>query len=299
MTSFVKGNNGLEEIGRGKIRNYASVEDVCTAIANGELAKDDLFTTITSEGITEDIEANINWLMSVTPSCASPTNMLVTQDDLSDLDVGALTDRVCTNEQNITALQTTTGNLQTGLNQTTSRVGVNETNISNLQTCTSDLQTNVESRVSNTTYQSDLSDLRSDISDKVDCSDYSSDITALTTCDACLRTDVNSKVATTTYESNCTCTNNRITALESCPGLNCTGTLVATDIANKVNCSDFTTLRTTVTNLGNCAGLDCTGTVKAICNETDNSCWTPSNTGVITMRVPIYTLSGTCLTITY
>jgi len=161
MTSFVKGNSGLERADQAKIRNFVDACAAADALANGELGPNDLFTTVSAEGITEDIEAVINCLVSITPNTASPTNMLVTQAEIGG---GGIMDR-------ITALDTCTSQLRTDVdtldsckadtslvNQLGSRVGVNETNISGLQTS------------------------------KVDCSDYT---------------------------TNCTCTNNRLTALET------------------------------------------------------------------------------------
>lgn len=161
MTSFVKGNSGLERADQAKIRNFVDACAAADALANGELGPNDLFTTVSAEGITEDIEAVINCLVSITPNTASPTNMLVTQADIgggSVMDcIAALNTCTCCLRDDVDALTTNKADVST-VNQLGARVGVNETNITGLQT---------------------------------------------------------SKVSCTDYTTNCTCTNNRLTSLET------------------------------------------------------------------------------------
>lgn len=60
---------------------------------------------------------------------------------------------------------------------------------------------------------------------------------------------------------DCSDYNTAISNLESCPGLQCVGTLVASDIADKASCTDLTSVSNRVTCLESCSGLDCTGTL--------------------------------------
>ena len=108
----------------------------------------------------------------------------------------------------------------------------------------------------------------------------------------------------------------RVTALESCPGLNCTGTVVASDLTSFINASCAGTIADNC--IANHAGVDCTGTVVVsdisdfitmndvtACGYTTcegtvksvNGC-TPDASGDVTITLPTYTLNGDVLTIT-
>ena len=94
------------------------------------------------------------------------------------------------------------------------------------------------------------------LSCKVDCSDYSTAISNLGSCPGLNCTG-------TLVASDLTSINNSISALESCPGLSCTGTLVP---------SDLNTINTCITCLNACSGLNCTGTLVPSDLDTINTC---------------------------
>lgn len=87
--------------------------------------------------------------------------------------------------------------------------------------------------------------LTSCLSCKVDCSDYSTAISNLESCPGinCVGTLV---------ASDLTSINDDISDLKSCPGLSCTGTLVP---------SDLSAINTGIACLNACSGLNCTGTL--------------------------------------
>lgn len=284
MTTFVK-SNGLKEVGRSKIRNYENVDCVWQAICCGDLLPGDLFTTVAAHGITEDITSVICCLVDITPNSASRSNMLVTQRDLAIVsDISALTARVCTNEDNIATNTSNIASNTSTLNQIGARTGVNETNISNLQ---------------------------SDLTTKVTCTDYSTFVTNTNDTLAC-------KVDCIDFTDYVTCTNTFISNQETI------NSDVQTAFTTKVTCTDFTPIVTTVNNLTTCPGLDCTGvvvalnhngsvvnptngiitintckgTVTAICNTTRNTTCNPNANGVISIQIPQFTVSGSVLTIT-
>lgn len=115
---------------------------------------------------------------------------------------------------------------------------------------------------------------------------------------------------------DCSDYNTAISNLESCPGLSCTGTLVASDIADKASCTDLTSVSDRVTCLESCSGLDCTGTLvpsdlTSINNSISNlnTCTTDLGTAVnnlcscpgldcVGTSTATFSLSGTTLTIT-
>lgn len=258
-TTFVKTSTGVQEVGRSRIRNYDSVECVLKAIEDGELRNGDLFTTVAAHGITEDIESVINCLVSITPNTASPSNMLVTQDQLTFIgDVTALQARVCQAEEDIS---TNASNIATNtslVNQLGARVQVTENNLSCKVDCddytqgVAALQTAIGSKADQTSVTTALGL-------KVNCTDFDT-----------LQSDVS---AIDTSVSN---TATRVSNLSNCAGLDCTGTLVAADIAGLT---------------------DCVGTVTAICNSNGTK-HNPDENGLVTVAFPVITVSGTVMTIT-
>lgn len=84
MTTFVKGNTSLEEVGRSKVRNYTTLDAVKAAIRSGELKAGDLFTTICNvESICDDLAFEIYRILSYIPEDTnSDDNTLVNQSML-------------------------------------------------------------------------------------------------------------------------------------------------------------------------------------------------------------------------
>lgn len=207
MQEFIKTPSGLCEVGRGKIRNYANIDAVCCAIQNGELAPMDLFTTVAAEGVTEDIQAVINCLVSITPGCASCTNMLVTQIDLQGATDGIDCVRcrldafeICVNNQKA---------MCSDFNALAARVGVNETNIAALQdgkvSCTDYATFTTNYGTWKTGIDSDVSQLKSDVTSNTNA--------------------ISRRVLCTDYSTAMSSVNTSITNLCSCAGLKCTGTV--------------------------------------------------------------------------
>lgn len=96
---------------------------------------------------------------------------------------------------------------------------------------------------------------------KVDCSDFTTAISNIESCPGINCTG-------TLVQSDLTSINNDISDLKSCPGIDCVGTLVPSDltsinnsISNLDTCT--TNLGTAVNNLCACSGLDCVGTSTA------------------------------------
>lgn len=189
---FVKTATGLQEVGRSKIRNYADAAAVECAIRSGELQEGDLFTTVAVHGITEDIQAVINCLVSITPQNAAPDNMLVTQDQLDSSG--------STTEAAIECVQCQVTDIATDivqkaycndLNALAARVGVNETNISSLTsnkvscsdyaTRVSEVDDALDCKVDCSDYTTRNTDVDDALSCKVECSDYTTCVTALDT----------------------------------------------------------------------------------------------------------------------
>lgn len=276
MQTFIK-SNGLKEIGRSKIRNYDSIACVQAAIDSGELKENDLFTTIAAHGITEDLEAVIHCLVSITPSSASPVNMLVTQDQLSVAsDITALTTRVTNAETNISDNATEIASNTGLINQLGARTGVNETNICNLQDCKFDTAT--FNTFYNGEFTSLVTDYNSQIACRVECCDFTSYQGTIST--ALTNIDTNYQALATRV---CTAEGD-IDNLESCPGLNCVGTLTGVTL-NGTN--------QTVSN-----GVAALKAVTAVCNSLDQTLYPVTNQGVAVIKLPSYSLSGTVLTIT-
>lgn len=284
MKTFIKTADGISAANPSKIRNYPSVECVRAAIASGELQDGDLFTTVAAEGISEDIEAVIQCLVTITPTTASAANMLVTQSQLdSAADVTALTARVCCNEANIAQNAACISCNASLLNQVGSRVGVNETNIAGLQQdkldkCSFNLFYNNE-------YSALVADFTSQIACKVQCCDYEAYQTTLGTCFTNIDTSMSCL-------SNCVGSiESDISDIQSCDGLSCVGTVTSVnDISPDAN--------------GNVTLALCKGTVTALYDTESNCCFTPDSNGVLCVSGlgggnAAYSLSGCTLTIDF
>lgn len=230
MQEFVRTETGLEEAARSKIRNYQNLNCVKEAIANGELKEHDLFTTVCSvEATGDDLASIIYWLCALTPDNASPENQFATQGDLN----GVAGDSVTCADFNT---------YQSDMQDT-------------LDTMQSDIDDAIACKVDCTDYTSKMGDLDTDITNlsnnKVNCSDYSTAISNINI----------TKVTCSDYNSYTSCANTRLNTLEAKPGLNCTGTLVPSDIAGKTDCSYSTGLASRIAILEAKPGLNCTGTI--------------------------------------
>lgn len=279
MNSFIKTASGLVPSTTPKIKTYACSTDVYTAIANGELLEGEEFQVGVVEGIHEDIAADVCYLLSVTPSNASPSNKLATQSDLSNI-TGDLDPRVCTLEENICNKSDIQAALdcKTDCNYSTAlaaRVGVNETNITNLQNC------------------------------KALCCDLEATVGRV----CAIEDTIPSLVDQTTLANyaTITCVCNEIA---SHAGINCTGTLVASDIAGLTSCKGTVTCvgigsgttygpdtngKVTIPayppDLSSCPGISCVGKVTGVC--VNGSEYTPDSSGKVTL--PGYPNLGYCM----
>lgn len=142
---------------------------------------------------------------------------------------------------------------------------------------------------------------------KVDCSDFNTTVSGLNTSISNLESCPGINCTGTLVPSDLSAINTGIACLNACPGLDCTGTLVPSDltsinnsISNLNTCTS--SLGTAVNNLCSCAGLRCTGTLVASDLTSINSdiaalksCPGLKCTGTSTAT---FSLSGTTLTIT-
>lgn len=214
MNTFIKESNGLKQTNDQKIKTYSCGQAVLDAITAGTLTEGDEFQTQVAFGIHEDIVDDVAYLLSVTPGNASPTNQLVTQDDISALDVGALEDRVDTIEGYIPSNTTNANPLVNNLGLTQAHnaimvcVDANTSSINTLDGC--------------------VSDLNSAVACKVECSDFTAHTTAQDTCNTCynsqlssLNTDLSGlhtlvDNCTSAYDSHFTSVDGSITSINSC-----------------------------------------------------------------------------------
>lgn len=214
MNTFIKESTGLKQINDQKIKTYSCGQAVLDAITDGTLNEGDEFQTQVAFGIHEDIVDDVAYLLSVTPGDASPTNQLVTQDDISALDVEALENRVTAIEGYIPTNTTNANPLvnNLGLTQTHNAimlcVDANTSSINTLDGC--------------------VSDLNSAVACKVECSDFTAHTTAQATCNTCYNdqlSSLNTLVSNCTsaydtcigcYDSHFTSVDGSITSINSC-----------------------------------------------------------------------------------
>lgn len=291
MNTFIKETTGLKQINDQKIKTYSCGQAVLDAITAGTLTEGDEFQTNVAFGIHEDIVDDVAYLLSVTPGNASPTNQLVTQDDISALDVGALGDRVTTIEGYIPSNTTNANPLVNNLGLTQAHnaimicVDANTSSINTLNGCVSGLNTAVAC--------------------KVECSDFTSHTTAQDTCNtcynnqlSCLNTDVAAlKVTDTEHTSGIASLNTSLSNLQTLVN-NCTS---AYDTCNNCYNNHFTSVDGSITSINNC-----TSSLRTSLNALDNTAVKCVNgvapvDGNVTITLPAsysMTLSGTDLTIT-
>lgn len=356
---FVKSGASLVDVSSDKIRNFACLEDVRAAIANGELVEGDMFTTICqTTGCTEDIAQELCRIASYIPATTSPTNQLLNHDTVAEIE-GDIDCRVqCCDYNTYTAANDACMNCRVQCCDYNANVtcvnnrltAIENVSIPDLDTCiccAEERLTCLEARadvLENITVDpssglvTTVSDLSADyhscctswnngittLNGKagLDCvgtvtsikqgtSTYSPDANGLVTIQAvdtstfidatCAGTIANDCIALhagvdctgTLVASDLDTINTCITCLKACPGLNCTGTVTG----SKVSCSDFeeccSKWNTCISCLKACAGLDCTGTLtsSALDDYATKSC-------VRTIVNGIFSLSGNTLTIT-
>ncbi len=290
MNTFIKETTGLRQINDQKIKTYSCGQAVLDAITAGTLTEGDEFQTNVAFGIHEDIVDDVAYLLSVTPGNASPTNQLVTQDDISALDIGALEDRIATVEGYIPANTTNANPLVNNLGLTQAHnaimicVDANTSSINTLDGCVSGLNTAVAC--------------------KVECSDFTAHTTAQDTCNtcynsqlSCLNTDVAALKLTDTEHTNCiSAINTDLSGLHTFVN-NCT-----TAYDTCINCYDshFTSVDGSITSINSC-----TSSLQSSFNALDSTAVKCVNgvapvNGNVTITLPAsysMTLSGTDLTI--
>lgn len=249
---YIKLPNGtLQEIDRARVREFASVECVKKAIADGDLQPGDAWATIChTTPITEDIAAEVYRILSYVPETTNSTdNKLLNHCDLTaemeeiakramccdfqayvETAGVAITDRVCCSDYN-----TCVGSMQSAINTLEGKPGLDCVGTVTSITVNGGSYTPASGIVSLPNYPPDLSS----------CVGLSCTGTV---------TSVSVNGASYTPASGVVSLPNYPPDLSSCPGLSCTGTVVA---------SDLTPLSNAISNLGTCPGLSCTGTVVA------------------------------------
>lgn len=260
--TYVKTSNGLQPTDQSKVKNYSCAADVEAAISDSSLKEGEWFSIPAGIGIHEDIVSDVQRLLSYTPTNASATNQFATQADLPTSDLTNLTNRVSTLETNsATKTELAACPDSSTVNQLGARVGVNETNIAcRVQCC-------------------DLTSICSDI------------YTCIGTVESANETFI---------EQSFNPVKTDVTNLKSCAGLACTGTVVATDIADMATCTYLSNNYMTCTDLAStyagkaiesCDGLACVGSVTAVCDTYSNTRYTPDANGVLCFRIQGMTAS--------
>lgn len=278
---FVKVSSGLKDVTKPKIKTYENYAKFQEALANGDLKEGEYFSIVAAGGIHDDITTLVYQMWDNTPANASIDNKYVVWSDLDDLD---LTQAI----QRIEAIENDLPNLKSDI------VNV-EDNLEAYKTSNDNAVSVLDSdKVNCSDYNTKMTCLDRDISDintnKASCSD----LTNLTTRVSTNESDISNLkscaglncVGNVTISALETCLNNYVTntTLASCGYTTCTGTVVASDIANfvsetcinskissatsnKVNCSDYSSciaaLVARIAALESCAGLNCVGNVTA------------------------------------
>jgi len=310
----------LQEIDRARVREFASVDCVKKAIANGDLQPGDAWATICHTTVlTDDIAAEVYKMLSYVPETTNSTdNKLLNHCDLTaeieeiskrvmctdfqtyvETAGVSIADRVCCGDYN-----TCVGNMQSAITTLEGKAGLDCVGTVTSITVNGASYNPTSGVVSLPNYPPDLSSCAG-----ISCTGtvVASDLTPLSTA---------------------------ISNLGTCPGLSCTGTLVASDIASfitmanvnacnyttmaAVNACGFTSCQGTVTSitvngtsytptagvvslpnyppdLSSCAGLACTGTLTASdISDMATQTWV-NNCG---FSKATFSLSGNVLTIT-
>lgn len=309
---FVKSGASLVDVSSDKIRNFACLEDVRAAIANGELVEGDMFTTICqTTGCTEDIAQELCRIASYIPATTSPTNQLLNHDTVAEIEG----DIVC-------RVQCCDYNTYTAANDACMNCRVQCCDFNDFVTATNN------NKVSCNDYTTCIGSIDAAIACRVQCCDYNANVTCvnnrltaienvsipdLDTCICCaeerltclearadvlenITVDPSSGLVTTVsdlsadYHSCCTSWNNSITTLNGKAGLDCVGTVTSIKQGTStyspdanglvtipaVDTSTFIDATCAGTIANDCialhAGVDCTGTLVASDLDTINTC---------------------------
>lgn len=309
MNTFVKTSEGLRETANSRIKTYTTAQEVYDAIEAGDLKEGENFATYVTEGIKEDIVDQVNHIESLIPGNASLTNLLVTVQEIQDLDVGALEGRVDTLESYIptntssdnplvnnsgltqayNTLDTCIGNVNSDLTTLAGRVTANETNISTLDGCKVDCS-------DFTTLSNTVADNTAAIDTKTSCTDF----TELAGTVSGIATSLANKVSCTDFTALETTVSGHTTSLAgkaSCTDLSDLSTTVSglsTTVASKASCTALQDLSDTVSGhttairnnaddilgLESKPGLECTGTVKSVNGNG------PDSSGNVSLSMP-------------
>ena len=272
-TEFVQTGTRLVNLVEPKIKNYESIECVRKALAAGELHEGEHWTTYCPfTAPTDDVAALVYELYSFVPSGTNPD------------------DNKLVNQCMISELADLTQVKQ---------------DITDIKACNTNQQTAIEARVTCTDYNTYTAANDACMACRVQCCDFTDFVTNIDTY-------VSNRVTCTDYQTCCTAWDTAIGTLSAKPGLDCVGTVVASDIANFVTmsdvdacgyttctgtvvASDLTPLSTAIGNLETCPGLDCVGDVVAA-DISDMATKTCVNTDFV--KKACFSLSGNVLTIT-
>lgn len=300
---YTKTENGLTSAqDTPKIKNYACAEDVCQALADGCFTTGEVFSVPVVNGIFEDMASDIAEIKSYVPNSTSISNQLTNVSQVQGMiENGAtaftdcwtrLTNVECcanTNASSISQIAAVIPESASSINKlvdATTLSGVTD-RVTNLEgcagltcvgtvTCATTCDATPITPDANGTLDLSPLALACDLTEtNSSLSSLSTTVGTHTTCISCIEHDV---------DVNATCISgveSSVTALQGCPGLNCTGTLVSSDLTTLNSCASTHTtcigcFENRISALERCAGLDCTGTLTAAC----------------------FSLSGTTLTIT-
>lgn len=273
---YVKSGASLVDVSGDKIRNFACLEDVRAAILAGDLVEGDMFSTICqTTGQTEDIAQEVCRIASYIPANTSPTNQLLNHCDVVNIE----SDIAC-------RVQCCDYDAYTTANDACMACRVQCCDFNDYVT-TNDVA--VACKVECSDYTTCVTAIDTAISCRVQCCDYNDNVTCvndrltaienvsipdLDTCICCaeerltclearadvlenITVDPTSGLVSTVsdlsadYHACCTSWNNSISTLNGKPGLDCVGTVVASDIASFITMADVNA----------CGYTTCTGNV--------------------------------------
>lgn len=283
---YIKLPNGtLQEIDRARVREFASVECVKKAIADGDLQPGDTWATIChTTPITEDIAAEVYRILSYVPETTNSTdNKLLNHCDLTaemeeiakramccdfqayvETAGVAITDRVCCGDYN-----TCVGNMQSAITTLEGKAGLDCVGTVTSITVNGASYNPTSGVVSLPNYPPDLSSCAG-----LACT---GNVTSADIANFITMADVNA------------CNYTTMAAVNACGYTTCQGTVVASDIANFITMADVNACNyTTMAAVNACGYTTCTGTVVAsdianfITMADVNACGYTTCTGTLT-----------------
>lgn len=295
---YTKTENGLTSAqDTPKIKNYACAEDVCQALSDGCFENGEVFSVPVVNGIFEDLSSDIAEIKSFIPNSTSISNQLTNVSQVQGMiesggaDYSAcwtrLTNVECcanTNASSISQIAAVIPASASSINKlvdSTTLTGVTDRvtalegcagiacvgTVTCATTCDATAITpdaNGALNLSSLALACDLTETNSSLSS------LSTTVGTHTTCISCMENDI---------DANATCISgveSSVTALQGCPGLACTGTLVSSDLTSLNNCASTHTtciecFGERISALENCAGLSCVGTLTAACFSLNGS----------------------------